>query len=144
MWIRGSIFMLIVTITQYNNTIWYSNILPYNCGFLAHYAHCSKELWLGLFTELSQSLFSRPRRQTKYGGCSENHGIRPPAPEQYLTPLQQKEVCIRHLRARLKENVERLQDRSVAEKTRFLICCVRSAFIPQISQFSQLHNTQFF
>ncbi|KAM9475981.1 syntaphilin isoform 2-T3 [Clarias gariepinus] len=52
-----------------------------------------------------------PRRQAKYGGCSENHGIRPPAPEQYLTPLQQKEVCIRHLRARLKENVERLQDR---------------------------------
>uniref|UniRef100_A0A3Q2R4G7 Syntaphilin a n=1 Tax=Fundulus heteroclitus TaxID=8078 RepID=A0A3Q2R4G7_FUNHE len=35
----------------------------------------------------------------------------PPAPEQYLTPLQQKEVCIRHLRARLRENVERLQHR---------------------------------
>ncbi|XP_043102538.1 syntaphilin isoform X2 [Puntigrus tetrazona] len=52
-----------------------------------------------------------PRRQAKYATCSENHGIRPPAPEQYLTPLQQKEVCIRHLRARLKENVERLQDR---------------------------------
>lgn len=52
-----------------------------------------------------------PRRQVKYAACSENHGIRPPAPEQYLTPLQQKEVCIRHLQARLKENVERLQDR---------------------------------
>ncbi|XP_026868052.2 syntaphilin isoform X1 [Electrophorus electricus] len=52
-----------------------------------------------------------PRRRGKYAACSENHGIRPPAPEQYLTPLQQKEVCIRHLRARLKENVERLQDR---------------------------------
>ncbi|XP_016362286.1 syntaphilin-like [Sinocyclocheilus anshuiensis] len=52
-----------------------------------------------------------PRRQAKYATCSENHGIRPPAPEQYLTPLQQKEVCIRHLQARLKENVERLQDR---------------------------------
>ncbi|XP_067269178.1 syntaphilin isoform X2 [Pseudorasbora parva] len=52
-----------------------------------------------------------PRRQAQYATCSENHGIRPPAPEQYLTPLQQKEVCIRHLRARLKENVERLQDR---------------------------------
>lgn len=52
-----------------------------------------------------------PRRQAKYAACSENHGIRPPAPEQYLTPLQQKEVCIRHLRSRLKENVERLQDR---------------------------------
>ncbi|XP_051964265.1 syntaphilin-like isoform X2 [Xyrauchen texanus] len=52
----------------------------------------------------------RSRRQVKYEACGENHGIRPPTPEQYLTPLQQKEVCIRHLRARLKENVERLQD----------------------------------
>ncbi|KAM9752408.1 LOW QUALITY PROTEIN: syntaphilin [Menidia menidia] len=52
-----------------------------------------------------------PRRQTKHAACSDNHGIRPPVPEQYLTPLQQKEVCIRHLRARLRENVERLQHR---------------------------------
>ncbi|KAJ0064876.1 hypothetical protein NL108_017018, partial [Boleophthalmus pectinirostris] len=48
-------------------------------------------------------------RQAKYGPCNENHGIRVPTPEQYLTPLQQKEVCIRHLRARLRENTERLQ-----------------------------------
>uniref|UniRef100_A0A8C2EJD5 Syntaphilin a n=1 Tax=Cyprinus carpio TaxID=7962 RepID=A0A8C2EJD5_CYPCA len=60
---------------------------------------------------LPRSNPATPRRQAKYATCSENHGIRPPAPEQYLTPLQQKEVCIRHLRARLKENVERLQDR---------------------------------
>ncbi|KAM9786336.1 syntaphilin [Neosynchiropus ocellatus] len=52
-----------------------------------------------------------PRRQAKHTICSDNHGIRPPTPEQYLTPLQQKEVCIRHLRARLRENVERLQHR---------------------------------
>ncbi|XP_053706011.1 syntaphilin [Synchiropus splendidus] len=52
-----------------------------------------------------------PRRQAKHSICSDNHGIRPPTPEQYLTPLQQKEVCIRHLRARLRENVERLQHR---------------------------------
>uniref|UniRef100_A0A3B3ZIW6 Uncharacterized protein n=1 Tax=Periophthalmus magnuspinnatus TaxID=409849 RepID=A0A3B3ZIW6_9GOBI len=51
------------------------------------------------------------RRQAKYGHCNENHGIRVPSPEQYLTPLQQKEVCIRHLRARLRENTERLQHR---------------------------------
>uniref|UniRef100_A0A3P8X4N5 Syntaphilin n=1 Tax=Cynoglossus semilaevis TaxID=244447 RepID=A0A3P8X4N5_CYNSE len=51
------------------------------------------------------------RRQTKHTSCRDNHGIRPPTPEQYLTPLQQKEVCIRHLRARLRENVERLQHR---------------------------------
>ncbi|RVE70216.1 hypothetical protein OJAV_G00062700 [Oryzias javanicus] len=43
--------------------------------------------------------------------CSDNHGIRPPPPEQYLTPLQQKEVCIRHLRAKLKETIHTLQDR---------------------------------
>ncbi|XP_012731021.2 syntaphilin [Fundulus heteroclitus] len=54
---------------------------------------------------------STPRRQTKHTACVNNHGIKPPAPEQYLTPLQQKEVCIRHLRARLRENVERLQHR---------------------------------
>ncbi|XP_060749707.1 syntaphilin isoform X1 [Tachysurus vachellii] len=52
-----------------------------------------------------------PRRHMKYTSCTDNHGIKPPPPEQYLTPLQQKEVCIRHLRARLKETVERLQDR---------------------------------
>uniref|UniRef100_A0A672JJ38 Syntaphilin a n=1 Tax=Salarias fasciatus TaxID=181472 RepID=A0A672JJ38_SALFA len=50
-------------------------------------------------------------RQAKHTSCSDNHGIRPPTPDQYLTPLQQKEVCIRHLRARLRENVERLQHR---------------------------------
>uniref|UniRef100_A0A3Q3NP72 Syntaphilin-like n=1 Tax=Mastacembelus armatus TaxID=205130 RepID=A0A3Q3NP72_9TELE len=49
--------------------------------------------------------------RVKHTACSDNHGIRPPTPEQYLTPLQQKEVCIRHLRARLRENVERLQHR---------------------------------
>nr|XP_057906985.1 syntaphilin [Doryrhamphus excisus]XP_057906986.1 syntaphilin [Doryrhamphus excisus] len=54
---------------------------------------------------------STHRRQAKHTVCSDNHGIRPPTPEQYLTPLQQKEVCIRHLRARLRENVERLQHR---------------------------------
>uniref|UniRef100_A0A3Q3GIW9 Syntaphilin b n=1 Tax=Kryptolebias marmoratus TaxID=37003 RepID=A0A3Q3GIW9_KRYMA len=47
----------------------------------------------------------------KYTSCTDNHGIRPPPPEQYLTPLQQKEVCIRHLRAKLKETVNTLQDR---------------------------------
>ncbi|XP_068453763.1 syntaphilin [Clinocottus analis] len=52
-----------------------------------------------------------PRRQAKHTACSDNHGIRPPTPEQYLTPLQQKEVCIRHLRSRLRDNVERLQHR---------------------------------
>ncbi|XP_004687388.1 PREDICTED: syntaphilin isoform X2 [Condylura cristata] len=52
-----------------------------------------------------------PRRSMKYMLCSDNHGIKPPTPEQYLTPLQQKEVCIRHLKARLKDTQDRLQDR---------------------------------
>ncbi|XP_076968291.1 syntaphilin isoform X2 [Tamandua tetradactyla] len=51
------------------------------------------------------------RRAMKYTLCSDNHGIKPPTPEQYLTPLQQKEVCIRHLKARLKDTQDRLQDR---------------------------------
>ncbi|XP_036959674.1 syntaphilin isoform X1 [Acanthopagrus latus] len=50
-------------------------------------------------------------RHQKYTSCTDNHGIRPPPPEQYLSPLQQKEVCIRHLRARLKETINTLQDR---------------------------------
>ncbi|CAI5646594.1 syntaphilin isoform X2 [Oreochromis niloticus] len=50
-------------------------------------------------------------RHQKYTSCTDNHGIRPPPPEQYLTPLQQKEVCIRHLRAKLKETINTLQDR---------------------------------
>ncbi|XP_042197791.1 syntaphilin [Callorhinchus milii] len=52
-----------------------------------------------------------PRRSNKYTSCSENHGIKPPTPEQYLTPLQQKEVCIRHLKAKLKETQEKLKER---------------------------------
>ncbi|KAG9474610.1 hypothetical protein GDO78_004744, partial [Eleutherodactylus coqui] len=51
------------------------------------------------------------RRSNKYSLCSENHGIKPPTPEQYLTPLQQKEVCIRHLRGRLKDMQDALHER---------------------------------
>ncbi|XP_030069073.1 syntaphilin isoform X2 [Microcaecilia unicolor] len=53
------------------------------------------------------------RRPMKYTLCSDNHGINPPTPEQYLTPLQQKEVCIRHLRAQLKDAMDHLQDRDM-------------------------------
>ncbi|XP_026226141.1 syntabulin isoform X2 [Anabas testudineus] len=48
---------------------------------------------------------------SRYHSCGENHGIRPPNPEQYLTPLQQKEVAIRHLRTRLLESENRVRDR---------------------------------
>ncbi|XP_010773668.1 syntabulin isoform X3 [Notothenia coriiceps] len=47
----------------------------------------------------------------RYHSCGDNHGIKPPNPEQYLTPLQQKEVAIRHLKTRLLESETRVQDR---------------------------------
>ncbi|CAH2285759.1 syntabulin isoform X2 [Pelobates cultripes] len=50
-------------------------------------------------------------RRTRYTSCGDNHGIKPPSPEQYLTPLQQKEVSIRHLKAKLKESKTSLEER---------------------------------
>ncbi|KAK2910589.1 syntabulin isoform X1 [Channa argus] len=46
-----------------------------------------------------------------YHSCGDNHGIRPPNPEQYLTPLQQKELAIRHLKTKLLESENRVRDR---------------------------------
>ncbi|XP_036686693.1 syntabulin isoform X1 [Balaenoptera musculus] len=51
------------------------------------------------------------RRPGRYMSCGENHGVKPPNPEQYLTPLQQKEVTVRHLKTRLKESERRLHER---------------------------------
>lgn len=94
----------------------------------------SSPMWLvcmvKVLSECGLSALS-DRRNVKYTSCTDNHGIRPPPPEQYLTPLQQKEVCIRHLRARLKETVDRLQDRSVIHRQTLpsqslqwiMICC---------------------
>uniref|UniRef100_A0A8C6SPP5 Syntabulin (syntaxin-interacting) n=1 Tax=Neogobius melanostomus TaxID=47308 RepID=A0A8C6SPP5_9GOBI len=53
----------------------------------------------------------RRARLGLYFSCGDNHGIRPPNPEQYLTPLQQKEVAIRHLRSKLLESENRVSDR---------------------------------
>ncbi|KAJ4920548.1 hypothetical protein JOQ06_023079 [Pogonophryne albipinna] len=47
----------------------------------------------------------------RYHSCGDNHGIKPPNPEQYLTPLQQKEVAIRHLKTKLLESETRVRDR---------------------------------
>lgn len=55
--------------------------------------------------------FSRRAVLGSYHLCGDNHGIRPPNPEQYLTPLQQKEVAIRHLRTKLLESENRVHDR---------------------------------
>ncbi|KAM9488928.1 syntabulin isoform 1-T1 [Clarias gariepinus] len=53
------------------------------------------------------------RRTTpgSYHSCGDNHGIRPPNPEQYLTPLQQKEVTIRHLRTKLRDSEQIVSNR---------------------------------
>ncbi|XP_042321977.1 syntabulin isoform X2 [Sceloporus undulatus] len=56
------------------------------------------------------------RRPARYTSCGENHGIKPPSPEQYLTPLQQKEVTVRHLKTKLKESESRLQERETEIK----------------------------
>ncbi|KAM9512156.1 syntabulin isoform 2-T3 [Salvelinus alpinus] len=54
-----------------------------------------------------------PSRMTPghYHSCVDKHGFRPPNPEQYLTPLQQKEVAIRHLRSKLREAENTVHDR---------------------------------
>ncbi|XP_042280993.1 syntabulin isoform X2 [Thunnus maccoyii] len=54
---------------------------------------------------------SRRANLGRYHSCGDNHGIRPPNPEQYLTPLQQKEVAIRHLKTKLLESETRARDR---------------------------------
>ncbi|CAM9292752.1 unnamed protein product [Bubo scandiacus] len=51
------------------------------------------------------------RRSGRYNSCSDNHSIKPQNPEQYLTPLQQKEVTVRHLKTKLKESESKLKER---------------------------------
>ncbi|XP_059920909.1 syntabulin isoform X2 [Gadus macrocephalus] len=65
-------------------------------------------------TSSSSSNFSPvPRRVRlgRYHSCGDNHGIMAPQPEQYLTPLQQKEVNIRHLKTKLIESETIIHDR---------------------------------
>lgn len=59
------------------------------------------------------------RRPGRYMSCGENHGVKPPNPEQYLTPLQQKEVTVRHLKTKLKESERRLHERCYASPVRW-------------------------
>ncbi|XP_024117855.1 syntabulin isoform X2 [Oryzias melastigma] len=59
----------------------------------------------------NSSPISRRVSLSRYHSCGENHGIRPPNPEQYLTPLQQKEVAIRHLKTKLLESENKVHDR---------------------------------
>ncbi|NXD87348.1 SYBU protein, partial [Halcyon senegalensis] len=50
-------------------------------------------------------------RSGRYGPCGDNHSVKPQNPEQYLTPLQQKEVTVRHLKTKLKESESKLKER---------------------------------
>ncbi|KFV08851.1 Syntabulin, partial [Pterocles gutturalis] len=52
-----------------------------------------------------------PWRSGRYNSCGDNHSIKPQNPEQYLTPLQQKEVTVRHLKTKLKESESKLKER---------------------------------
>lgn len=54
------------------------------------------------------------RRSGRYLSCCENRGIKPVNPEQYLTPLQQKEVTVRHLKTKLKESESKLKERYIS------------------------------
>ncbi|KAM4735548.1 syntabulin isoform 2-T2 [Anableps anableps] len=85
---------------------------------------------------LSSSCSSSPtsRRVTLgcYHSCGDNHGIRPPNPEQYLTPLQQKEVAIRHLKTKLMESENKVHDReSEIEELKAQLCRMREDWIEE-------------
>ncbi|NWX47665.1 SYBU protein, partial [Steatornis caripensis] len=58
-----------------------------------------------------QVLISASRRTARYNACGNNQSIKPQNPEQYLTPLQQKEVTVRHLKTKLKESESKLKER---------------------------------
>ncbi|KAK0130637.1 Syntabulin [Merluccius polli] len=65
-------------------------------------------------TSSSSSNSSPTARRLKLGryhSCGDNHGVMAPHPEQYLTPLQQKEVNIRHLKTKLMESENVIHDR---------------------------------
>lgn len=76
------------------------------------FSKCLVGNWKPLTTILV-SLVNRRAALGRYHSCGDNHGIKPPNPEQYLTPLQQKEVAIRHLKTKLLESENRVHDRLV-------------------------------
>ncbi|XP_039972598.1 syntabulin isoform X2 [Xiphias gladius] len=68
----------------------------------------------------------------RYQSCGDNHGVRPPNPEQYLTPLQQKEVAIRHLKTKLMESENRVHDRETEiEELKAQLCRMREDWIEE-------------
>ncbi|KAL2308721.1 hypothetical protein Nmel_001781 [Mimus melanotis] len=61
--------------------------------------------------DLTVSKVLHTMRSGRYNSCGDNHSIKPQNPEQYLTPLQQKEVAVRHLKTKLKESESKLKER---------------------------------
>ncbi|NXJ79724.1 SYBU protein, partial [Trogon melanurus] len=60
---------------------------------------------------MRQVFISASLRSGRFSSCADNHSIKPQNPEQYLTPLQQKEVTVRHLKTKLKESESKLKER---------------------------------
>ncbi|NXI53066.1 SYBU protein, partial [Chloroceryle aenea] len=60
---------------------------------------------------MRQVFVSASQRSGRYSSCGDNHSVKPQNPEQYLTPLQQKEVTVRHLKTKLKESESKLKER---------------------------------
>ncbi|XP_027874003.1 syntabulin isoform X2 [Xiphophorus couchianus] len=68
----------------------------------------------------------------RYRSCEDNHGVRPPNPEQYLTPLQQKEVAIRHLKIKLMESENKVHDReNEIQELKSQLCRMREDWIEE-------------
>ncbi|NXT82485.1 SYBU protein, partial [Zapornia atra] len=60
---------------------------------------------------MRQVFIPASRRSGRYTSCGDSHSLKPQNPEQYLTPLQQKEVTVRHLKTKLKESESKLKER---------------------------------
>ncbi|XP_031178637.1 syntabulin isoform X2 [Sander lucioperca] len=75
---------------------------------------------------------SRRASLGRYHSCGDNHGIRAPNPEQYLTPLQQKEVTIRHLKSKLMDAENTVHDRETeVEELKAQLCRMREDWIEE-------------
>ncbi|KAA0703543.1 Syntabulin Golgi-localized syntaphilin-related protein [Triplophysa tibetana] len=71
----------------------------------------TRSFYIGMVHQLNTVFTSRRTTTVRYHSCGDNHGIKPPNPEQYLTPLQQKEVAIRHLKSKLRDSEHTVCDR---------------------------------
>lgn len=54
------------------------------------------------------------RRSGGYCSFGDNYSVKPQNPEQHLTPLQQKEVLIQHLKRKLKESESKRKERCIS------------------------------